>query len=373
MTQFKLPKDHRPYTDKYFLRANEILQREGLNPFVTAQVFLRGEGKIYGLKEATAILDKYSNFLTNGGKLFTIKERSKYHNEEPVMLIQARIQDIIELETMYLGVISAQTTIKNHGLDIDLKKIKTNMEAIVSQIGKRPVMYFGARHWRYDADEQISKAAFDGGASDCSTDIGASTTGKEGIGTIPHSLECVYGWKYGQENAVYESTSAFDRVIDQKVPRIALIDYYNREIADTIRLGKPLKNRLHGIRIDTCGENVMQGCTYAGYNIKDYWGQKGVSISGVQGLISVIRAGRHYEPKIYLTSGFANIEKVNAFVEAERQSGMKLFHGLGVGEIFPGRFATCDIVEVGEDLDNMKRISKVGREYRANMHRLKPI
>ena len=38
-----LPKSPAPYTDKYFLRSKEVLQKEGLNPFIRAQLFIRDE------------------------------------------------------------------------------------------------------------------------------------------------------------------------------------------------------------------------------------------------------------------------------------------------------------------------------------------
>ena len=60
MKTFNLPTDHKPFADKYFLRANEILKAENLNPWVRAQVFIRkGPGKVYGVDEALAILEKY--------------------------------------------------------------------------------------------------------------------------------------------------------------------------------------------------------------------------------------------------------------------------------------------------------------------------
>ncbi|MEZ4754680.1 MAG: hypothetical protein R3A13_10310 [Bdellovibrionota bacterium] len=66
----RLPEDHQPYADKYFLRTAEILKREGLNPIVRAQVFIRkGPGTIHGIEEAIAIIDKYSDFLKTEGKL----------------------------------------------------------------------------------------------------------------------------------------------------------------------------------------------------------------------------------------------------------------------------------------------------------------
>ena len=141
----KLPKDHRPYIDKYFLRAKEILQKENLNPTVVAQVFIRkGNCKVYGIDEAIAILTKYGKNL----EIYSLNEGDYFENGECLMRIKAPIQDIIDLETMYLGVLSSETTLKNGGDDIDLSKIYTNMATIVELVKPRPVMYFGASTWR---------------------------------------------------------------------------------------------------------------------------------------------------------------------------------------------------------------------------------
>ena len=61
MKNFNLPKDYKPYIDKYFLRAKTILKKENLNPIVKIQVFIRkGNCKVYGINEAIAILTKYA-------------------------------------------------------------------------------------------------------------------------------------------------------------------------------------------------------------------------------------------------------------------------------------------------------------------------
>ena len=61
MKNFNLPRDYRPYIDKYFLRAKEILKQDCLNPIVKYQVFIRkGDCKVYGINETKAILTKYS-------------------------------------------------------------------------------------------------------------------------------------------------------------------------------------------------------------------------------------------------------------------------------------------------------------------------
>ncbi|KKM67943.1 hypothetical protein LCGC14_1466130, partial [marine sediment metagenome] len=181
-----------------------------------------------------------------------------------------------------------------------------------------------------------------------------------GIGTIPHALEAIYHWVYSLENAVLSSMEAFYDHIERGVPRIALVDYANREIIDSLNVAK--LHKLDGIRIDTCGENYMQGVYpimgYYSPNYKylSYWFSKGVSVYGVYLVRKLLNDNGFEKVKIILSSGFGNPEKVKAFLDAEILFGMKLFDGLGVGGVYESRMATMDIIEV-----EGKEIHKVGR------------
>ncbi|KKL23879.1 hypothetical protein LCGC14_2420980, partial [marine sediment metagenome] len=366
--KFNLPKDHRPYIDKYFLRAKTILEKDGLNPIVKAQVFIRkGDCKVYGLNEAIAILNKYNPNPKNM-TICSLQEGDSFIGGEVLMTIKAPIQDIIDLETMYLGVLSAETTLKNGGKDIDIFKINQNMLKITTLVGDRPVSYFGARHWRYDRDRDIASACCLGGSKNCSTDEGAKGFGqKEGIGTIPHALETIYHWTFGLNKAVEEAAAVFEIYIDEKkeakmtlanlhikekIPVIALVDYANREILDSLAVA-PI---VDGIRIDTCGENYMQGvmpgndekfCIWEGgcRDGFDYVFNPGVSLYGVYLVRKLLNDSGFVNVKIILSSGFGNPDKVKVFIEAEKILGMKLFDGLGVGGVYESRMATMDIIE----------------------------
>lgn len=347
-----LPKDYTPYIDKYFLRAKEILEKENLNLNVTAQVFIRRGGvRIYGINKAVEIICKYANKV----KIYALKEGSLFQPKETLMFIEAPIQEIIALETMYLGVLTAETTRQNDKVDVDYKKVRNRMGMIVELVDGRPISYFGARHWDYAQDYSIAKACAEAGAANCSTDIGAEAFNqKEGIGTIPHALEAIYHWRDGMDKAVHYATKAFDEHMDVSIPRIALVDYANKEVDDTLLCAYKLRNRLYGIRIDTCGENVMQD---------NCWFEKGVTVAGVYAVKSALGRAGFNQVNVILSSGFGDYKKVEAFLEAEKRLG-KLFDGLGVGNIFgipTLRMATMDIVKVDD-----KFISKVGREYQAN-------
>lgn len=360
-----LPSSFASYTDKYFLRSLEILQKEALNPFVHAQIFIRkGPGRVFGVNEVVASINSVKR---KSLTVYSLSEGSQYVPEEAIMVIEGRAQDVIPLETVVLGIISAETTKVNDKTILNTQQIKKRVKEVVEMAEGRDVIYFGARHWRYDMDAEISTAAFAGGAINASTDIGAAISGKEGVGTIPHSLECIFAWKYGMHRAVVESALAFDRHIDSSVLRIALVDFANKEIDDSLAVARALGKKLYGIRIDTCGENIMQGSgAFKEHKNEKYWHGQGVTIAGTyQVRIKLSEAG-FSNVKIMLSSGFGDARKVKAFVDAEKELGVQLFDSLGIGQLFPMRAATMDLVSIGEEQNRLRQISKVGRYARSS-------
>lgn len=355
------------YTDIYFLRSLEILKKVHLNPFVRSQVFLRnGPGSIDGIREAISFIKEHSNIIQNGGNIYGLIDGSKYTPEETVLLIEGRAQDVIPLETILLGIISSRTTTFNDHHDVDLNEVTKRTKQITSLVEGRPVYYFGARHWHYSEDEHIAKATFLGGVVNASTAIGAQVMGKQSVGSIPHSLENIFAWKYSADRAVVETIKAFDLFMKPEIPRIALVDYQNREIDDSLEVARVLGNKLYGIRIDTNGECLMQGAEESGRESGPFWYGKGVTISGVSRLRETLNHKGYSNIKIMLSSGFGNPDKVKAFVDAEKKLGLKLFDALGVGNLYDSRIATMDIVAVGESLDQMEPCAKSGRCYHAN-------
>ena len=364
-----LPESHIPYTDKYFIRSKKILAEENINPVVVMQVFIRdGPGKIYGIDEAIQIIKRYAK---GNVSVYGLSEGSYYDSNETIMHITGNIQDIIELETMYLGVITSATTKKNDNIDIDTDEIKKNAIQIRKLVPDKELIYFGARHWHYSMDAKISSACIDGGFDSCSTDIGAESSGlghDKGIGTIPHALVIAFGSRYGKKDACLKATMAFDKHIEKYAKRIALIDTFNKEIDDSLSVAKNIKN-LYGIRIDTAGELVGQrDCTKThliGTTIKKYWTGKGVTVELVRTIRECLDKNGFKDIKIVLSSGFGDIEKIKAFVDGERKYG-RLFDSLGIGSIFSARYATADIVKV-----DGKEFSKAGRMFKANDRMIK--
>jgi nicotinate phosphoribosyltransferase len=371
----QLPNDFQPYADVYFLRSLEILKKLKLNPFVRTQVFFRGEaGVVFGQQQVVELIKKYSPDLTkNGGIVYLLPDGESYEPGETVLLIEARVQDIIALETIILGILSYETTTHNDQTQVELDKVTERFRELCSLVGDRPVYYFGARHWSFSEDAVISRAAFAGGVAGASTQIGADQKEQVAVGTIPHSLEAVFSWKYGADQAVLKSTQAFDELIDKNISRIALVDYNNKEINDSLAVAKALEGKLFGVRVDTPGENIQQGGSKFDKTKPKYWTGRGVTVEGIRSLRKALDKNGYEKTKIVLSSGFGDVSKVKAFVEAEATLGLKLFDSLGVGRVFDARISTMDIVGVGESIETIRAVSKVGRTHQLNTRLIKHV
>lgn len=361
MPTYDLPKDHRPYTDTYFLRARRILEADGLNPRATYQVFIRkGPGVVRGIDEAAAILAEFAGIHGHdqATHVYALPEGNRYEPGDSLMHIEAPIQQVVELETMYLGVISAATTLANAS-DLDLKALRDRGRLIRELCPDKRLLYFGARHWHWSMDPEISRILIEEcGWDACSTDAGAKGAGLDkGVGTIPHALVLAYAHARGVERATVEATLAFDRHMEPEVRRIALVDTFNKEVDDSLATARAMRGRLHGVRLDTAGEAVAQGSPAEGPR---YWAGKGVTVEGVVAVRRALDQAGFEDVDIVLSSGFGNPDKLRAFVEGERRHG-RLFEALGIGGVFESWRATSDIVRI-ENRD----LAKAGRGYSPN-------
>ncbi len=247
----------------------------------------------------------------------------------------------------------------NDGQAPELDAIARRAAAIRALAGARPLLYFGARHWHWSQDEAISRAVVHAGFNACSTQAGARAAGlADGVGTIPHALVLAFAWRYGPERATVEAARAFDRHIDPTVPRVALVDTFNREIDDALATAAALGDRLQAVRLDTAGENVAQGGVP--FDGRPWHTGPGVTIASARRLRQALDQAGYPRVGLVLSSGFGDVDKVRAFVADEQENG-RLFDALGIGGLFPARIATADVVRIeGRDL------AKTGRQFRHN-------
>lgn len=369
-TEFEFPPRHEPHTDKYFLRSAEILRKEGINPFVRYQIFIRkGPGITGGIDEAIAAIMKYSPKLEeHGGRIFALHDGVRYEPEETLMLLEGPILDLIELETMYLSILSDRTGRANGEPEPDLEKIRANVREVVelinkSKFGPRHLSYFGARHYGYEWDAKIARVAYEAGAASTSTDIGAATFGQKGVGTMPHALVLAIASKYGEEDSAVETMKAFHKHMPKEVPRIFLADTFNREITDTLKVAEELGDDFWGPRFDTNGAVIAEGGVP--FDGRKYWTGTGVTVEAVAAARRAFNDEGYPDLKIALSSGFSNPKRVEAFILGEQRYDLKLFDFIGAGFADNRYVATSDIMGYFVD-DEFITLHKAGRPYRPN-------
>jgi len=222
--------------DVYFARADRILEREGLDPVVTMEVFTRREAILCGIDEVKNLLAhvlKSSD--PNEVTVEALEDGDSIAPKEIVLRITARYRAFGLYETALLGMLAQSTG------------WATAARQCVEAAAPQPVISFGARHVHPDITDVLDYAAIVGGCVGASTPAGARLAGLAPTGTMPHSLVLIFG-------DTVKAAEAFDRDLGPEVPRIVLVDTFKDEAEETLRVAHALGDRLYGIRLDTPSE-----------------------------------------------------------------------------------------------------------------------
>src|SRR5919112_7915 len=321
------------YSDKYFVRAREILVAEGYRPRVTLQVFGKAHAWLGGIDEAIAIL-KLCAIEWSELQVRALHEGDQIQPWETVLLIEGPYDAFAHLETLYLGVLSRRT------------RVVTNTRRVVQAAAPKEIMFFPARHDHWMIQEGDGYAAHIAGATGVSTDAQASWWGERGIGTVPHALIAAYG------GDTVRATPAF---ADQTpgVRLISLVDFDNDCVRTSLEVAEALGARLYGVRLDT-SETLVD---------RSLWTQMGdfkptgVNPPLVWNVRRALDSAGHRVVKIFVSGGFT-AQKIRDF-----ESAGAPVDGYGVGSsLLEGKFDfTADVV-----LLEGKASGKVGRRFRPN-------
>jgi nicotinate phosphoribosyltransferase len=218
--------------DIYFARTQTTLQKEGLDPVVTMEIFPSRDGVFCGIKE---VLDLLSAVLPQTGEVGALPEGEVMQAKEVVLRITAPYSTFGLYETAILGILAHES-----GWATAARECVEAAEGI-------PIISFGARHVHPDVSARMEYAAVVGGCVGCATPAGAALAGLSPSGTIPHAMILIFG-------DTVEATLAFDRHMPPEVNRIALVDTFKDEAEESLRVAAALGERLWGVRLDTPAE-----------------------------------------------------------------------------------------------------------------------
>ncbi|MFI5206596.1 MAG: quinolinate phosphoribosyl transferase [Gemmatimonadales bacterium] len=322
------------YTDKYFVRAREVLLADRHRPVVTMQVFGKVQAFLGGMDESIAIL-KLCAVEWKELSVHALYDGDQIGPWETVLQIEGPYDAFAHLETLILGVLARRT------------RVGTNTRRVVEAARPKEIMFFPARHDHWLVQTGDGYAAHIAGAIGVSTDAQASWWGSEGIGTVPHALIAAYGGDTVLASVKFAEHMAKD------VRLITLVDFDNDCVGTSLACARELKDKLYGVRLDTSETLVDKSVIPQMGSFKP----TGVTPQLVWNVRHALDAEGFNHVRIIVSGGF-DVEKIRHFEEA----GVPV-DGYGVGSsLFQGRFDfTADVVLLGG-----KPCAKVGRVFRPN-------
>jgi nicotinate phosphoribosyltransferase len=337
------------YSDTYFNRAREILERDNYHPRVRMQVFQRNHSVLCGIDEAIAILTLCSGRHDgtrwrdgwNQLDVHALYDGDRVEPFESVLTIEGDYDLVAHLETPFLGVLSRRT------------RIATNARAIVDAANGKEVLFFPARFDHHLVQTGDGYAAYISGALGVSTDANAEWWGSRGMGTVPHALIAAYA------GDTVLATKKFAEYIDASVNVISLVDFDNDCVRTSLAVARALGTRLWGVRLDTSG-------TLVDASVIPQMGTfppTGVNPQLVHNVRNALDAEGFTHVKIVASGGF-NPSRISAF-ERDRVPvdayavGSAFFDGNGSYDY------TADIVALAEH-GTWRECHKVGRPERPN-------
>lgn len=233
---------------------------------------------VVGTDEALAILEECAGYFNQEGNFVSTYKDLEIEavedgtlldydgdpmNVQPVLKVRGKYKEIARLETPILGVLSEAT------------RVATNVYNVLLAAGGKDILFFPARfaHYKmqalhgysYSLAIQAYNAKYHKNSRALvSTNDQGNWWGGKGGGTIAHaSIACFMG-------DTAETMMQFSRIIPLEVPRIALVDFHNDCVEESLKVMEKMfekywellnsndkeeaaKYKLYAIRTDTSG------------------------------------------------------------------------------------------------------------------------
>jgi nicotinate phosphoribosyltransferase len=221
-------------TDVYLTRAVAILKKNNIDKKVKAEFVVKSFPARYdwGILAGTSELLAFIERLNLSLDVRAVREGTLFRTSQPVIEIEGRYLDFCIYETAFLGLLCQASGI-----------VTRAAQCVAAARGKR-VICFGARRIHPIIAPMVERYAYLGGVDGVAGVKSASVLGIEPSGTMPHALILLYG-------DTVEATRAFCDTFGRQVKVISLIDTFNDEKIEAIRVAQSLGDRIFALRLDT--------------------------------------------------------------------------------------------------------------------------
>ena len=218
--------------DVYFHRTMTVLEHIGMDKVVKAEFLAKSLrwpwAVLAGIEEAAEILTNLDI------KVRIAPEGTVFRAWEPILEIEGRYTEFGRFETALLGLMCQAS-----GVATMAARCKVAAQG-------RPVFSFGARRVHPAVAPMMERNAYIGGCDGVAEVMGAKLAGIEPTGTMPHAVILMMG-------DTVKAAKAFDEAVDESIRRVVLIDTFNDEQVEAVRVAEALGDRLFGVRLDTPG------------------------------------------------------------------------------------------------------------------------
>lgn len=320
----------------YFLKTTEIIKQKRPKQKVTMQFFQKKEAILCGVDEAIALIHTFANEPQHL-KIWALNDGDKISPFETVLMIEGHYEDFGYLEGLIDGVLARRTS------------VATNVYNVVQAAGEKQVIFMGDRDDHFSQQAGDGYAAYIGGAAAQATHAMNEWWGRQGVGTMPHALIQLFNGDLVQACEAYLTTYPEDNLI-------ALVDYHNDVITDSLKVARHFGDKLYGVRVDTAANMVDQ---YFLRNQHEF-GQddlRGTNVRLIQRLREHLDAAGFKQVKIIVSGGF-DADKIRRF---EQQNAPVDSYGVGSSLLKVNIGFTGDCV-----LLNGVEQAKQGRRYSFN-------
>ncbi|MCP8617150.1 nicotinate phosphoribosyltransferase [Salirhabdus salicampi] len=324
----------------YFLKTKEIVEDCIPDNYVTMQFFQKNHAVLCGTDEAIALLHTFADH-PEELEIHSLKDGDKVSPFETVLTVTGPYQYYGYLEGIIDGILARRTSVATNVYNV-VKAARTSGK-------QKPIIFMGDRDDHFTQQAGDGYAAYIGGSTAQATHAMNEWWGKKGMGTMPHALIQMF------KGDVVAATKAYNK----KYPDddlIALVDYNNDVITDSLKVAREFGDELKAVRVDT-SRTLVDKYFFRNQHLMGSFDPRGVNPELIFALRRALNDEGFDHVKIVASGGF-NEERIREFEEMNVPIDI---YGVGSSLLKITTSFTGDNV-----LLNGEAEAKEGRRYRPN-------
>lgn len=324
----------------YFLKTCEIVEEYKPDNIVTMQFFQKSDAVLCGSDEAIALIKTFAKN-PDALEIYSLKDGDKISPFETVLKIRGPYQNFGFLEGIIDGILGRRTSVATNVYHV--------VKAARSSGIQKPVIFMGDRDDHYTQQAGDGYASYIGGSTAQATHAMNEWWGKRGMGTMPHALIQLFKGDVVEASKAYHSKYPEDDLI-------ALVDYNNDVITDSLKVAREFGDTLKGVRVDTSRTMVDQ-YFWRNPDVLGTFDPRGVNAELIFALREALDQEGFDHVKIVVSGGFTE-ERIREF---EGQNVPVDIYGVGSSLLKVNIGFTGDNVIIDDEPE-----AKAGRKYRPN-------